>query len=283
MQQPPLEASRPSPGSRPRSYKTEAIVLRSIPMREADRLITVLTPAMGKLPLTVRGARRITSRLGGHLDVFNHARLTLALGHRIDVVTGAESMESFGPLKADLDRMTAGLYLLELTDALLPEAVPHPAAYGLLLQAIRTLNTPDAPHGTIARYVELRLLEDAGYLPELRQCLACERELTPGHHRYAPVMGGVVCGTCTIPAGQMLPLSVDALKVLRHFARQDLSTAVNLRLSPALGMELEGILASSVHSVLERDMATAGFIDHLRQLRRRAAASGTEPVGRANP
>ena len=115
-------------------------MLRSVDVREADRLITVLTPELGKLPVTVRGARKIKSRLGGHLDVFNHVSLTLALGHRFDVVTGAESLESFGALKSDLDRMATGLYLLELTDALLPEAAAHPAAYALLLDAMRWLN-----------------------------------------------------------------------------------------------------------------------------------------------
>ncbi|MEX2431446.1 MAG: DNA repair protein RecO [Dehalococcoidia bacterium] len=271
MEQQTAGAMRPGPGARPRSYKTEAIVLRSVAVREADRLITVLAPAIGKLPVTVRGARRITSRLGGHLDVFNRVRLTLALGHRFDVVTGAESIETFGGIKGDLDRMTTALYLMELTDALLPEADPHPAAYGLLLNALRTLNTPDTGYAAVPRYVELRLLEDAGYLPELRQCLVCGHELVPEHHRYAPVLGGVVCGSCVVPAGQVLPLSLDALKVLRHFARQDFGSAVHLSLSQGLGMELEGVLASSLHVVLEREMGTAGFIDHLRQLRRRAA------------
>jgi DNA repair protein RecO (recombination protein O) len=246
-------------------------VLRSASVREADRLITVLTPALGKLPVTVRGARRINSRLGGHLDVFNRVRLTLALGHRFDVVTGAESMESFGALKSDLDRMTAGLYLLELTDALLPEAAPHPGAYGLLLQALRALDAGEAGYGTVPRYAELRLLEETGYLPELMRCLVCEDELVQGYHRYAPMQGGTVCDRCVVPVGQVLPLSVDALKVLRHFARNDFASAIRLRLPPALGMELESVLGSSLHAILERDMATAGFIDHLRQLRRRAA------------
>ena len=160
---------RPGDGERPRSYTTEALVLRARPMQEADRLIIVLTPSLGKLPVTVRGARRINSRLGGHLDAFNHVHLTLALGHRIDVVTGAESMESFGALKGDLDRVAAGLYLAELTDAMLPEASPHPGAYQLLLAAMRALNEGEPPEG-ISRYVELRLLEDAGYMPELARC-----------------------------------------------------------------------------------------------------------------
>ena len=114
---PPLkDAPRPGPGQRPRSYKTEGVVLRASPVLEADRLVTVLTPSLGKLMVTVRGARRIKSRLGGHLDVLNRVSLVLALGHRFDVVTGAESAESFASLKGDLERLAAALYLSELTN-----------------------------------------------------------------------------------------------------------------------------------------------------------------------
>ena len=258
---------RPGDGERPRSYKTQALVVRSRDMREADRLIIVLTPSMGKLPVTVRGARRINSRLGGHLDSFNLVHLTLALGHRIDIVTGAESIESFGALKADLDRVAVGLYLMELADALLPEASPHPGAYVLLLEAMRSLNRGDPPEG-VARYVELGMLADSGYAPELVRCQVCGNEIRAGHHRYAPDLGGVVDDTCEVPA-RVLPLSVDALKVLRHYRRTSLADAVQVELRPQLRDELEHILGVSLYHVLERDMATADFVDHLRKLRRR--------------
>jgi DNA repair protein RecO (recombination protein O) len=263
---------RPGPGGRPRSYKTEAIVLRSRDAHEADRLVTVLTPSMGKLMVTVRGARRINSRLGGHLDVFNRTSLTLALGHRFDVVTGAESLESFAVLKGDLERLAHGLYLMELADALLPEAAPHPSVYTLLVEALRALNGPDIT-AAVPRYVELRMLEDAGYLPELQQCLVCGKEIEPERHRYAPGLGGVVCDTCTVPVGPVLPLSLDALKVLRHFARSDFVAAVRIDLGPALRDELEAALGASLRHVLEREMATAEFVDHLRRLRARLKVS----------
>ena len=242
-------------------------MLRAFPVLEADRLVVVLTPSLGKLKVTVRGARRIKSRLGGHLDVLNRVNLTLALGHRFDVVTGAESAESFASLKGDLDRLAAALYLCELVDGLLPEAAPHPAAYGLLLAALRALDGEVAPE-SVLRYVELRLLDDSGYMPELQRCLVCGKELEAGHHRYAPALGGTVDDRCVVAAGRVLPLSVDALKVLRHFARSDFAEATRLHLAPELDAELEGILGFSLQHVLEREMGTAGFIEHLRTLRR---------------
>lgn len=251
-------------------------------MREADRLITVLTPAMGKLPVTVRGARRINSRLGGHLDAFNHVHLTLALGHRIDVVTGAESIESFGRLKADLDGIATGLYLMELADALLPEAAPHSGAYALLLDAMRAIDAAQPYEGT-TRYVELRLLEDAGYMPELYSCQVCGQAIEAGHHRYAPGLGGVIDDTCPVATGRALSVSLDALKVLRHYHRTSLADSAKVALTPGLSAELEHLLGVSLHYILEREMGSADFMEHLRKLRRRTSAQNTKAPDEPGP
>ena len=138
-------------------------------MRDADRLVMALTPDLGKLKLAVRGARRLTSKLGGHLDVLNRVHLAIAIGHTFDVVTGAESLETFPKVKGDLDRLAEALYLMELADLLLPERAAHTNAYQTLLQALRSLeNGRDV--GIVARYTELAMLADAGYMPELYRC-----------------------------------------------------------------------------------------------------------------
>ncbi len=260
------DGSKVTPGGRPRLYKTEGLVLRAAPLGEADRLVTVLTPALGKLRATVRGARRVTSRLGGHLDILNHVQLGLAKGRQLDVITGAESLESFRPLKDDLERVALALYLMELADALLPEGAPHPVAYDLLLESLRLLNEPGGT-AFLPRYVELRLLMDAGYQPELRHCLVCGVELQPERHRYAPGLGGVVCDACPVEHGRVLPLSVPALKVLRFYMGHDLAQARRLTLEPELARELEVLATASIHYVLEHDMRSSAFIDELRRLR----------------
>ncbi len=252
-------------GGRQRSYKTEAIVLRTMPLGEADRLVTLFSPNLGKFRATVRGARRMTSRLGGHVDVLNRVRLGLAHGRTIDVVTNAEAQETFGVLKGDLERLAPGMYLAELTDALLPELSPHPATYKLLLNCLRTLGDVPEP-AIVLRYAELRLLEDAGYMPELGQCVSCGADIQPGRHRYAPAVGGVLCDACAVAHGAVYPLSVDALKVLRFFAQQSLGKAKKLHVQAGLAGELEGLLAASLHQVLEHEVAAGEFMELVRRL-----------------
>ena len=245
-------------------------MLRAYRMRDADRLVTVLTPSMGKLKLTVRGARRLTSKLGGHLDVLNRAHLAIAIGHTFDVVTGAESAESFAGIKADLARLAEALYLMELADLLLPEAAPHPDAYRLLLEALRALEAGRSPTG-VARHTELSLLRDAGFMPELRSCVMCRRAIEPERHRYAAAIGGVVCDACPAPSPALLPLSIDSLKVLRHFADRGVAEASQVALTAFVQDELETALGASIRYVLEREPHTAGFVERVAQLRVRGA------------
>lgn len=259
---------RPPLGSRPQSHNVEALVLRTFDDGEADRVAIVLTPDRGKLRARVRGARRITSRLGGHVDALTRAKLSLALGARMDVVAGAESIEAFGTLKADLVRLAAGIYLAELVGALLPYEDPHPVTYNVTIDALRALNSGSEPQA-VTRCAELRLLADAGYAPELNLCVMCSNEIQQGRHRYAPSQGGVVCDGCTVDRGQVMPLSVNALKVMRHFSRAtDFSQATQLTLDERLLQEVEEALAGSLREVLERQTRSSVFIDHLRNLRR---------------
>ena len=263
---------RPAKGGRPRTYKTLGLVLRAYAMRDADRLVTVLTPSLGKLKLAVRGARRPASRIGGHLDVLNQAQLEIAAGHAFDVVTGAESVETFPAVKGDLGRLAEAIYLMELADRMLPVAAPHPAAHRLLSAALRLLETGRNPT-VVARYGELAMLTDAGYLPELHRCAGCGRAVEPEHHRFTPALGGIVCDACAVPGGAVR-LSVDALKVLRHFAAHPIGEATNVALGGAVLHELEAVLGASVRYVLERELHSVGFIEHLHRLRAAGRGSG---------
>src|SRR5687767_15594409 len=81
---------------RPRVYKTEAIVLRSMDLGEADRVLTVLIPRLGKLRVIAKGVRRTRARIGGALELFSDVQLVLAVGRTFDAVTSS-SLEDLHP------------------------------------------------------------------------------------------------------------------------------------------------------------------------------------------
>ena len=244
---------------KPHVYNTQAVVLRSSPLGEADRLLTIFTPILGKLRATARGARRPTSKLGGHLDPLTRSALTLARGKTLDTITSADTLESFLPLKSSLERLSQGLYLAELVDALNPLEAPNLSAYSLLLDGLRGLgNTPNPD--LLLRHLELRLLDHTGFLPELHSCVECHAALTPGNHLFSPQAGGVLCTTCRPLHADAAHLSVEALKVVRYLSSATGESATRLKVSQPLAREVAGLTSAFLRHVLEREVRSLAFL-----------------------
>jgi DNA repair protein RecO (recombination protein O) len=89
-------------------YRTEGIVLKGYDFGEADRILTLYTPQLGKLRAVAKGMRRTKSRMGGHLDLFTRSNLLVARGRQLDIVTQAETIESFASMRTDLLRALCG-------------------------------------------------------------------------------------------------------------------------------------------------------------------------------
>ena len=96
--------------SRERLYRSEAIVLRRQDFGEADRLLTLFTPALGKIRVVAKGARKPQSRKAGHIESFMRTKMLFARGRNLDLVTQAELVEPYRALREDLPlRLRAGL------------------------------------------------------------------------------------------------------------------------------------------------------------------------------
>ena len=185
--------------TQPRVHKTEAIVLKHLPLGEADYLVTLYTPNQGRLRAVARGARKIKSRLGGHLEPIMRSSLLVARGQSLDSVQQAEVLEGFRAVREDLDRLSQAIYMAELVDASTPEGQSNYPIYRLLLETLRSLDGSAAP--ALLPYFQLRLLGHSGFMPELHRCVECETTLEPGRHRFAPGQGGCLCDGCH-PAGR---------------------------------------------------------------------------------
>ncbi|MBI4233978.1 MAG: DNA repair protein RecO [Chloroflexi bacterium] len=249
---------------KPRLYTTEAITLRRAPTGEADQLVTLYTPYLGKLRAVARGARRPRSKLGGHLEPLNYARLLLARGRSLDTVSQAETLRAFPGLRTNLDNLARGIYIAELVDAFTPDEHPNTPVFRLVLEALGRLEEGEGE--LLLRHFELHLLEHLGYRPELYTCVQCRSPITPNAHVFRPSLGGVVCLRCQGQGpGLVLPLSVDALKTLRYLQGHAYGDVRRLRLSPALARELERLSQTYFREQMERELRSAAFLETVRR------------------
>ncbi len=244
---------------RARSFRVEAVVLRHRDIGEADRLLWLYTRQQGKLRVVAKGARKVLSRKAGHLEPLTHVALQLARARSLPIVTQAETLDAYLPLREDLTRMGYALYVLELLDRFTPEAETNPALYHLLVQTLsRLLETPD--QRLTVRYYEIRLLDLLGFRPQLFTCLQCGAEIRPEDQYFGLLAGGVLCPHCGEGHDHVRPVSLDALRYLRHFQRSAYAEALRARPSDATHEELETLMQAYFTYLLERRLNTPDFL-----------------------
>ena len=247
--------------SRIRSHKTEAIVLRQIPLGEADRILTLYTPDIGKVRAVAKGVRRSRSRLGGHLDLLSNVSLSLAEGRDLDIVTEAQGIRSFKGFRDELKRVSEAIYIAELVDGFSTERSGNHALYQLLVETLRWLEGPE-PSDLLLRYFEIHLVGLSGFRPELRRCVECRSGLEPGDHIFDCSRGGVVCPDCgAVSSHASIPLSLNAMKVLRFLqGEEEYSKVESLRVTQRVRDEVERLLRTYVRYLMERDIRSADFM-----------------------
>ena len=214
-----------------RTYRTRAIVLKRRDQGEADRILTVFTPNMGKRTLMARGVRKTASRKAGHLEPFTYTALMLAKGKTWDIVTQAETVASFRALREDLDKTAHAYYFAELVDAFTQEHDSHPELFDLLLHSLEWLETSASPP-LLARWFELRLLRLTGFQPQLFRCVECGEEIQPVTNYFSLEQGGVLCPKHGEGVRGAEPIAVNALKVLRYIQTQPYNHIILLELTP---------------------------------------------------
>jgi len=248
----------------PRTYRTEALTLRRSTLGEADLLLTLYSKDRGKIRAVAKGARRSTSKLVGHLEPLTQVQLSLAQGRSLDIITQAQVLNNFTPLKEELASITKGLYVAELVDGFGSEEQSNPAIYDLALGTLDAI-AGDAESEMPLRFFELRLLLASGLMPELYACVECRQPVSPGNHRFSPNVGGTLCLNCNPPEARIRPLSLRALKVLRLFHRASTSKPPSLSVSPALAQELKTLLASTISYWLEKEIRSNSLMEHLQR------------------
>ncbi len=248
-----------------RSLRVEAIVLRHVDWGEADRLLTLYTREHGKVRALAKGARKINSRKAGHLEPFTRVKLQLAKGRDLLIVTQAESVDAYQPLREDLGRMGAAAYAVELLDRFVPdEEVAVPLLYRLLTETLARLAAEPDPWLPV-RYYEMRLLDFLGFRPQLFECANCGREILPEDQFFSYSAGGVICPRCGEGLRGLRKVSIEALKYLRHFQRSAYREAQRAHPEADTRREMETLMQGYFTHLLERELNTPGFIKSIQK------------------
>ncbi len=244
-------------------YKTKGIIIRRKNIGEADRLLDVYTPTLGRLRLKANGVRRIKSKLAGHLELLGVVELGIVEGGKNNIITGAQSLAVFSGFSADLQKTSLAFYICELVFYLTEEGHRDTRLYHLLEWSLRTLN--DSPISEKKYWplflsnVELQMLVLLGFKPEVKKCAHCGKKLQPLGNKFSSAHGGVICRDCMISGS--IPVSSEVIKILRLLLERQIKPSQWAALPPAAVVTLRRVLKDFIRYTLERQLRTEKFLE----------------------
>jgi DNA repair protein RecO (recombination protein O) len=250
----------------PREYQTEAIVIKKTKLGEADSILTLFTPRLGKIQGFAKSLRKPGSKMAGHLELLSHSTVSLARGRNIDTVTGAQTIDAFLPLRNDLWLSSCGLYVVELVHQFAAEHQENQELFQLTLDTLARLSREENKE-LVLRFFEVNLLECAGYRPQLKECVICHKMLAPNVNYFSPAAGGLLCPVCNLDQPFSYPLSTNAQKLLRLWQEEDYASAARVGLESAPDREIENVISGYFKYLLERDVKSAAWRDAMREQR----------------
>jgi DNA repair protein RecO (recombination protein O) len=211
-----------------RTYKTEAIVLRSLRLGEADRVLHLYTRGRGRIGAVAKGIRRTRSRFGGRLEPLSHVDLVLHQGRgELQTITGVELVRSHSEAREQPYRLGVGLIGLEAMLRLFTEQEQNERAFGALVRFLDLVDELEPREGErpaldpLALSFQLKLLWLSGYLPHLTSCADCGT--ASPLVGYSPRAGGAVCRDCA--ADGVLAVSGSGFRAIDGLLRRPLAEA----------------------------------------------------------
>ncbi|MEO5575590.1 MAG: DNA repair protein RecO [Gaiellaceae bacterium] len=230
-----------------RTYRTEAVVLRSFRLGEADRVLHLYTADRGRVGAVAKGVRRTKSRFGGRLEPLSHVELMLHQGSgELQTVTGADLRASHHESREDPYRLAVGMIGAEAMLRLFTEQEANQRAFTALTRFLDRLDeiparTPAPPAlDPLVLSFQLKLLWLSGYMPHLESCVECGA--VEGLVGYLPAAGGAVCRACGPGA---IPLSPSGAQAIQTLVATPLADAGDAGLTEARAQEALAIVRAS--------------------------------------
>lgn len=232
-----------------------AIIINRSDYRENDSLLTVYTKDFGKLSLVARGAKKLSSKLSGHLEPLSLVDILIIKGKGFDYIGSALGRQAFLGIKDDLNKLYFAGSALRSFNILVRDNQPDERLFLLLQRFLEVIdNYPDNDFGResgelLYVFFALKLLSELGYRPEMHECLSCRNKIKSGRNYFNLKNGGLVCENCFkeefsiyekqgIRPIEILTISDNCIKLMRFMTDNKLETASKLRLDKKFIKEL---------------------------------------------
>lgn len=242
--------------------ETEAIVLRTYRLGEADKIVSLFTRQWGRLRAVAAGAQRPKSRYGGTLEPLSYIRLWLFERENRDLlrINSAELVESFFDMQKDYRVQVAAQFVAEVAQQFLPEREVNERAFRLMVAVLKALKRSGELNRPLV-YFDLWLLRLGGFLPEIERCAACGGDLGDLGF-YGPGSEGLFCRACRRPE-MRASVPIKALVGIHEACRGPLDRWILGGPEPPGTREVRQFLEEVIEAHLEKKLVTRGMLEEL--------------------
>lgn len=222
-------------------HKTDAIVLKTQPLRSSSLIVTFLTRSFGKLKGVVKGVRKEREARSAFYELFTGLEIIFYEKTRSDLhlVSDAAVIETNDHLRTELTSIAYASYFSELADGFLEIHDPHESVFELMKFCFKYLPSIDPER--ISRIYETKLLREIGLLPYLDECLECHVQV-PDTGFFSVAQGAVYCLKCRSRVNDARLISAEALAGLRYFTRHEPAECLRFRTSQLTDRELAALM-----------------------------------------
>jgi|SRR5271156_4446088 len=239
--------------------ESEAIVLRTYPLREADLLVTLFTRVEGKVRGVARSAKKSKRRFGGALEPMTYVRAFYDVRERQELarLDSCEVLESPMATEVTYARATALAHVAELLDELLPDREANDAIFRLTLSVLYSMRGSGV--WMPVTYFELWLTRLVGFLPELTECIVCGRSLNGGRAYFHALADGLMC-----PADKRLAsseISNESRALAAQMFRAPVDSFSEMPWPKAQAADLRKFLIQTLQRHIEKKLVTAGMLE----------------------
>ncbi len=247
-----------------KTYKDEAIVLRSHKLGEADKIITLLTREHGKKRAVAKGLRRTKSKFGGRLEPATHLQMELYRGRNLDIITGAEIIDPHVPLRENHHKYLCVQSMLEMMDKSLHEHQQVDNAFQALSASLTAMEGEINSYELMLAAYELKMCALVGYRPHLDHCMACGAGLSGTRAILRLSEGGICCPSCSGPASAAISLDPEMLEMLRRIFRTSMADVSRISLDSRAARKLMRLSFSFSEYHLDRPIKSHRILEDYR-------------------
>lgn len=232
---------------------SRGIVLNEIKFQETSKIVNIYTENLGKINVMAKGAFRPKSKLMSSTQPFVYSEFELKKGRNWYYIDEASIIDSFYPIRENVERMVYGCYMLELVNKSVPEEEKNELAFKLLEKSLYVLSNLDDGFLKFIIAFELKYISFIGYRPNLDECAECGKEVLD-RVRFSIAKGGLICSECNYLDNRSIFIDSEIYKAMITLMYIKLEDISKVEIDKNLLIKVQNILEMYILHVLDRPM-----------------------------